>query len=330
MANDRSLGGMKPIQAIQSSDERLAELSQIMARSNQEARQASRKIVGNRKYRLFRAALRGEDVAGLTERQLKAVSRIGKRRKAVMLEVESIRDEVIETFIPCMYGVANRFAFFHPDHETGDYFGEAAVIAVDTVYGYTDLRIKFVTYLRRTLINELTRYVRSHRAYGLSSRSSYYLDLLSLTLQVTEALEASGKRADYHNVRAHLEPICQTKKRLGRVDLDRYLPGVMSFIATGSDVTTDSREGDEINDYTADALRRASWSPSQLAEVADLELALMASITEDERLVLRLKMNELTMEEVAARSGLTKGQAKSKLDSAREKISERLKHFNAA
>jgi len=321
---------MKPIQIACPGEGRLDALAEIMVRSNKAAQAAAEQIVGSRKYRLFRAALRGETTVGLTESQLEAIRCLDPAHKKVMLEVEAIRNEVIEAFIPAMYGIANKFAYFNPDHENGDYFGEATLVAVDVVYGYNNLKVKIFTYLRRALVSELNRYARTNRAYGINSHSSHYLDLLSLVLQATEVLESNGQPVNYYSIRSFIEPICRTKKALRDIALDSYLPGILSFVRSGSDQPDSQTDIRERNDYTSDAAQRLACDPSESMQVAELQNVLLQTVTPVERAVLQSRLEGLTLDEVAEKNGLTPKEARNRLTAARLKVKQQLRNYHAA
>ncbi len=319
---------------------RLRELSEIMARSNKAAIEASEKLLGKRKYQQFRAALRGEKVDSLTSKEIKAIGRIGKKRKATMLEVEAIRNEVIEGFIPAMIFFANRYDSFYDDHDADDLFGEITIFMVQIVYGYSNLRTKFITYLYNSLHKELIRYVQMHRSHGLTSKSGHFLELLRMSIRAIEYLEGEGQRPDYYAVLEYLKPRYKKNKQLKKIKrLEEYLPGVLGFVATGSayeeahlrGTRNAISSGDDYSTNTANTYHLHDQESLQVDLDDEVDhIVSDAPIQPSERNVFCRKLSGESNEKIAADLGLGVKTVRTYITSARRKVRQYLDQADAA
>ncbi len=326
------------IEAEKHTPARLQKLSEIMVRSNKAAKDASDKLVGNRKYHQFRAALRGEEVDGLTPEEIETIGRIGKKRKATMLEVEAIRNEVIEGFIPAMVQFANRYARFYSGHDADDLFGEITIFMVKIVYGYLKPRQKFITYLYCSLHSELSRYVLTHRSHGLTSKSGHFLELLRMTICAIEHLEHQEQHPDYYAVLEYLRPRYKENKTLKKIKrLEDYLPGVWGFVVSASaqeEILHRHFPGAGLDDYTATTADKSRLYDQKSLQI-DLDEAAeqiihKAPMQQSKRNAFLRKLAGASNEQIATDLGLSIKTVRTYIKDARSKIRQSLALADAA
>ena len=126
--------------------DREAQLSATMVAGNTLLKKWSADLLGTRKDRQFRHRLfKGEFKDQIPPSELMSI-----------LSVRSIQDEVFFGFTGVVNKVAHKWC--RDKNHIEDYTQEASVSLIDAIYGYSSLKVKFITYAWTTIENRIKTY----------------------------------------------------------------------------------------------------------------------------------------------------------------------------
>lgn len=186
---------------IMNLDKNCEEYSCILAKSNSHAKHVANQVFGKSKrtHLKLRAILRGEKVS-VTPHQRYLIDILPETSKQIIATGEAARNHVILAFQPLLKSIARKFVNRNDKLDVADLVNEACLIAIKAIYGYDNTEAKFYTYLRKTVCNELSRYVQMQMAGRIGSRSEQYLGLVRAAAAAATQITNNGQKPTFESV----------------------------------------------------------------------------------------------------------------------------------